>query len=50
VAETFRYFQAQTYLGSDSDEEIVPANRIAGRQPTRFSTWALANFPLQAAK
>jgi len=45
VAETFRYFQAHTYLGSDSREEIALANRIAGRQPTSFPAWARANFP-----
>ena len=48
VAETFSYFQAHTYLGSDSDDRIALANRIAGRQPTRFSTWARTNFPFQA--
>jgi hypothetical protein len=47
VAETFRYFQAHTYLGSDSCDEIALANKISGRQPTRFSTWARVNFPVQ---
>jgi uncharacterized protein YbjT (DUF2867 family) len=45
VAETFRYFQAHTYLGSDSHDRIALANKIAGRQPTKFSTWARAHFP-----
>ncbi|MEK6299264.1 MAG: NmrA/HSCARG family protein [Acidobacteriota bacterium] len=45
VAEGFSYFQAHTYLGSDSHDEIALANKIAGRQPTKFSTWARANFP-----
>jgi uncharacterized protein YbjT (DUF2867 family) len=45
VAETFRYFQAYTYLGSDSSDRIALANKIAGRQPTKFATWAQGNFP-----
>ena len=44
AAETFSYFQAHTYLGSDSRDRIALANKIAGRQPTRFATWARANF------
>jgi uncharacterized protein YbjT (DUF2867 family) len=49
VAETFSYFQAHTYLGSDSSDQIALANKIAGRQASKFSTWARANFPAQAA-
>lgn len=49
VGQTFSYFQAHTYLGSDSDARIALANKIAGREPTRFSTWARANFQVQAA-
>ena len=49
VAATFSYFQAHTYLGSDSPDQIALANKIAGRQPTRFARWARANFPAQAA-
>jgi uncharacterized protein YbjT (DUF2867 family) len=45
VAEMFSYFQAHTYLGSDSRDQIALANKIADRQPTKFSTWAQANFP-----
>ena len=45
VAETFRYFQAHTYLGAASDDRIALANKMAGRQSTSFSTWARANFP-----
>jgi uncharacterized protein YbjT (DUF2867 family) len=45
AAETFMYFQAHTYLGADSHDRIALANKIAGRQPTRFATWARANFP-----
>jgi uncharacterized protein YbjT (DUF2867 family) len=47
IAETFRYFQAHTYLGSDSRDRIALANKIAGRQPTKFSTWARLNVPIQ---
>jgi uncharacterized protein YbjT (DUF2867 family) len=45
IAEMFGYFQAHTYLGSDSRDEIALANKIAGRQPTKLSAWAHANFP-----
>ncbi len=48
AAETFSYFQAHTYLGSDSYDRIALANKIAGRQPTKFSTWARVNFPVRA--
>jgi hypothetical protein len=48
VAETFGYFQAHTYLGSNSYDRIVLANKIAGRQPSTFSTWSRLNFPVQA--
>ena len=49
VAETFAYFQAHTYLGSDSSDRIALANKVAGRQPTDFSTWARVNVkPLPA--
>jgi uncharacterized protein YbjT (DUF2867 family) len=47
VAEMFAYFQAHTYLGSDSRDQIALANKIAGRQPSKFSHWAKANFPVQ---
>ena len=49
AAETFRYFEAYTYLGSDSYDRIALANQIAGRHPTRFSEWARMNFPAVAA-
>jgi uncharacterized protein YbjT (DUF2867 family) len=45
IAEMFAYFQAHTYLGSDSREQIALANRVAGRQATKFSAWARVNFP-----
>ena len=49
VAEMFSYFQAHTYLGSDSSDRIALANKIAGRQPTMFSKWAQVNLPAQNA-
>ena len=45
IAEMFNYFQAHTYLGSDSHDQIALASKIAGRQPTKFSAWAQVNFP-----
>src|SRR6266581_4836451 len=47
IAETFSYWEAHTYLGSDSSDQIALANKVAGREPTRFSTWAGENFPKQ---
>jgi uncharacterized protein YbjT (DUF2867 family) len=47
VAEMFSYFQAHTYLGSDSYGRIALANKMAGRQPSKFSTWARLNVPVQ---
>jgi hypothetical protein len=48
VAEMFGYFQAHTYMGSDRHDQIALSNKIAGRQPTKFVTWARANFPVQS--
>jgi uncharacterized protein YbjT (DUF2867 family) len=45
IAEMFAYFQAHTYLGSDSRDQIALANKVAGRQATKFSAWARLNFP-----
>ena len=36
-----------TYLGSESRDRIALANKIAGRQPTEFSTWARLDVPVQ---
>jgi uncharacterized protein YbjT (DUF2867 family) len=47
LADSFSYFQAHTYLGSDSSDRIALANKIAGRQPTKFSTWTQLNVPVQ---
>jgi uncharacterized protein YbjT (DUF2867 family) len=49
IAATFAWFQAHTYLGSDSRDRIALANKVAGRQPTTFSTWAQVNFPIHAS-
>ncbi len=45
LAEMFSYWEAHTYLGSDSSDRIALANKIAGSQPTQFATWAQMNFP-----
>ena len=49
IAEMFAWFEAHTYLGSDSRDRIALANKVAGRQPARFSNWARANFPVHAS-
>ena len=49
VAEMLAYFEAHTYLGADSRDAITLANGVAGRQPTKFSAWARANFAIPAA-
>jgi uncharacterized protein YbjT (DUF2867 family) len=49
MAEMFSYFQAHTYLGSDSYNEIALANLVAGRQASEFATWARGNLPVQTA-
>ncbi|HWZ45439.1 MAG TPA: NmrA/HSCARG family protein [Candidatus Saccharimonadales bacterium] len=45
IAEMLSYFQAHTYLGSDSSSRIALANKIAGAQPAKFAAWARVNFP-----
>jgi uncharacterized protein YbjT (DUF2867 family) len=49
IAEMFSYFQAHTYLNSDSSDRIALANKVAGRQPTKFSTWAKLNVPVHSS-
>ena len=49
IVAMFAYFEAHTYLGSDSRDAIALANKVAGQQPTNFSAWAKANFALPAA-
>src|SRR5712671_3038359 len=48
IAATFAWFEAHTYLGSDSGDRIALANKVAGRQPTKFSTWSRVNFPVHS--
>src|SRR5258708_12459469 len=47
VAATFRYFQAHTYLGSDSHDQIALANEIAGSQQSNLATWPQPNSPVR---
>ena len=49
VAAMLAYFEAHTYLGSDSRDEVALANKVAGQQPTKFAAWARANFTIPAA-
>jgi uncharacterized protein YbjT (DUF2867 family) len=49
VASMLAYFEAHTYLGSNSRDAIALANKVAGRQPTNFAAWAKANFAIPAA-
>ena len=49
VAEMLAYFEAHTYLGSDSRDAITLANKVAGRQPTKFAAWARENFTIPGA-
>ena len=44
VATMLAYFEAHTYLGSDSRDAIALANEVAGQQPTKFSAWARTNM------
>jgi uncharacterized protein YbjT (DUF2867 family) len=47
IAEMFSYWEAHTYLGSDSSDQIALANKVAGRQATKFAAWARLNFTVQ---
>jgi uncharacterized protein YbjT (DUF2867 family) len=49
VAAMLAYFEAHTYLGSDSRVAIALANKVAGQQPTKFAAWAKASFATSAA-
>lgn len=49
IAEMLAYFEAHTYLGTDSREAIALANKVAGRQPSKFAAWARANVAIPAA-
>ena len=43
LAKMIGYWETHTYLGSDSSDRIALAKKTAGRQPTKFSTWARVN-------
>jgi uncharacterized protein YbjT (DUF2867 family) len=49
VAAMLAYFEAHTYLGSSSRDAIALANKVSGRQPTKFAAWARANYAIPAA-
>ena len=49
IAEMLAYFEAHTYLGADSRDAIALANKVAGRQPTKFAPWARVNVAIPAA-
>jgi uncharacterized protein YbjT (DUF2867 family) len=49
IAEMLAYFGAHTYLGADSRDAIALANKISGRQPTKFAVWSRTNFAIPAA-
>jgi len=49
IAAMLAYFEAHTYLGSDSRDAIALANKVAGGQPKNFVEWARANFAIPAA-
>jgi len=49
LAAMLAYFEAHTYLGSDSSDAIALANKVAGQQPTKFAAWAKANLAVTAA-
>jgi uncharacterized protein YbjT (DUF2867 family) len=49
IAAMLAYFEAHTYLGSDSRAAIALANQVAGQQPTKFAAWARTNFVLPTA-
>jgi hypothetical protein len=49
IAATLAWFEAHTYLGSDSRDRIALANKVAGREPTKFATWARVNLAVHAS-
>ena len=49
IAEMLAYFGAHTYLGADSREAIALANKVSGRQPTKFAAWSQTKFAIPAA-
>src|SRR5579862_4224932 len=49
IAAMLAYFEAHTYLGSESRDAIALANQVAGQQPTKFAAWARTHFATPAA-
>ena len=49
IAEMLAYFEAHTYLGAESKEAVALANKVAGRQPTKFAAWAQSHFATSKA-
>ena len=49
IAAMLAYFEAHTYLGSDSRDAIALANKVAGNQPTKFAAWAQSNIKASVA-
>jgi uncharacterized protein YbjT (DUF2867 family) len=49
VAAMLAYFEAHTYLGSDSRGALALANKVAGQQPTKFAAWAGTHFATPSA-
>ena len=49
VGAMLAYFEAHTYLGADSRNALALANKVAGREPTKFAAWARSNFAVAAA-
>jgi uncharacterized protein YbjT (DUF2867 family) len=49
IAAMLAYFEAHTYLGTDSRDAVALANKVAGRKPTSFAAWARANLQVPAA-
>jgi len=47
IVGMFSYWESYTYMGSDLTNQILLANKVAGRQPKTFSEWARVNFPVQ---
>jgi uncharacterized protein YbjT (DUF2867 family) len=49
IAAMLAYFEAHTYLGTDSRDAIALANKVSGQQPTAFAAWAQTRFAIPAA-
>lgn len=50
LGETLAYYETYTYLGPGSHSDAIAlANRIAGRTPTPFASWARDNFRIGQA-